>query len=142
MTGVQTCALPISCLPCAANLRPNPGVDAAALITELGVGEALVSFLDAEGRPVPVERVRVVPPASRIGPLDPKERAALAAASDMGRKYGASIDRESASELLRGRLGAGPSAADASGTASGGSEERRVGKECCALCRSRWSPYH
>ncbi len=104
----------------AGTLRPNPGVDAATLITELGVGEALVSFLDAEGRPVPVERVRVVPPASRIGPLDPKERAALAAASDMGRKYGASIDRESASELLRGRLGAGPSAADASGTASGG----------------------
>ncbi len=88
----------------AETLRPNPRGDAASVITELGVGEALVSFLDAEGRPQPVERVRVVPPASRIGPLSPEERAALVAASPMGARYGTALDRESAYEILKGRV--------------------------------------
>lgn len=85
-------------------LRPNPKLDAAAVITELGVGEALVSFLDAEGRPTPVERVRVVPPASRIGAIDPAQRAALIAASPLGSRYRLAIDRESAYEMLKGRI--------------------------------------
>lgn len=85
-------------------LRPNPKLDAAAVITELGVGEALVSFLDAEGRPTPVERVRVVPPASRIGAIDPAQRAAIMAASPLGPRYRLAIDRNSAYEMLKGRL--------------------------------------
>jgi hypothetical protein len=91
-------------------LRPNPKIDAAAVITELGVGEALVSFLDAEGRPTPVERVRVVPPASRIGALTPVERSAIIAASPLGARYSKTVDRESAYEILKGkmRLAAGP----------------------------------
>lgn len=96
------------------SLRPNPRVDAAAAITELGVGEALVSFLDADGRPTPVERARVVPPASRIGPLSPEERSAMVAASPLGARYDKAVDRESAYEMLRGRMGVGPDGAGAS----------------------------
>ncbi|MGZ8155996.1 MAG: helicase HerA-like domain-containing protein, partial [Burkholderiales bacterium] len=58
----------------ATTMRPNPGLDIEAAITELGVGEALVSFLDEKGRPAIVERVYVLPPASRIGPATPEER--------------------------------------------------------------------
>jgi uncharacterized protein len=87
------------------SLRPNPALNAAAAITELGVGEALVSFLDAEGRPTPVERVRVVPPASRVGALSPAERKALIASSPMGLRYDKPIDRESAHEMLRRSIG-------------------------------------
>ncbi len=56
-------------------MRANPAFDAATVITELGVGEALVSFLDEQGRPTVVERGMVLPPASRIGPLTAAERA-------------------------------------------------------------------
>jgi hypothetical protein len=109
------------------SLRPNPRVDAAAAITELGVGEALVSFLDPEGRPTPVERARVVPPASRIGPLSPEERAALVAASPLGTRYDRAVDRESAYEVLRGRIaGAGPGRAGF-GTAAAGPAGGRGG---------------
>jgi DNA helicase HerA-like ATPase len=94
------------------SLRPNPALNAAAAITELGVGEALVSFLDAEGRPAPVERARVVPPASRVGALSPAERAALIASSPMGLRYDKPIDRESAHEILKRSIGDdGPQAA-------------------------------
>ncbi|HOX11880.1 MAG TPA: DUF853 family protein [Spirochaetia bacterium] len=105
------------------SLRPNPRVDAAAAITELGVGEALVSFLDADGRPTPVERARVVPPASRIGPLSPEERSALVAASPLGTRYDKPVDRESAYEMLRGRMastGSGTSGGQGAGTRSPG----------------------
>ena len=87
------------------SLRPNPGLNAVAALTELGVGEALVSFLDADGRPNPVERVRVIPPASRIGGLSTTERTRLMAASGMGARYDRPVDRESAHEMLRGRAG-------------------------------------
>jgi hypothetical protein len=91
----------------AETLRPNPKVDAAEVITELGVGEALVSFLDAEGRPTPVERVRVVPPASRIGSLTDAERGGLVAGSPMRTRYTKAIDRESAYEMLKGKMRGG-----------------------------------
>ena len=105
----------------AQTLRPNPKVDAEAVITELGVGEALVSFLDAQGRPTPVERVRVVPPASRIGGLSPDERAAGLAASPLRSRYALAIDRESAYEILKGRITAGSRAG------SGQSGSRQAG---------------
>ncbi|PKL24072.1 MAG: ATP-binding protein [Spirochaetae bacterium HGW-Spirochaetae-3] len=109
----------------AETLRPNPLVDAAAVITELGVGEALVSFLDREGRPTPVERVMVVPPASRIGPLDPGERARIVAASPMGARYGEALDRESAYEILKGKI-AGGIGAKADETKSGAAREPTI----------------
>lgn len=105
------------------NLRPNPKLDPRSAITELGVGEALVSFLDSEGRPLPVERARVVPPASRVGPLSAAERALVVGASALAGAYARSVDRESAYEILKGRVagGAGAGSADprAAGTAAG-----------------------
>ncbi|MFH2114073.1 MAG: helicase HerA-like domain-containing protein [Spirochaetota bacterium] len=101
------------------SLRPNPGLDAAAAITGLGVGEALVSFLDEEGRPSPVERVRVIPPASRIGSLSPAERTSLIAASGMGARYDKPVDRDSAYEMIRGRAGKSQSTTGADSRATG-----------------------
>jgi len=89
----------------AETLRANPAFDATTAITELGVGEALVSFLDEQGRPTPVERGFVLPPASRIGPLTEAERAQVIAASALAGKYERAIDRESAYERLRNRAG-------------------------------------
>jgi uncharacterized protein len=87
----------------AETMRANPKFDAAAVITELGVGEALVSFLDEKGRPTMVERSIIFPPASRLGPLTTEERQAVIQASPMLSAYGQAIDRESAYELLRGK---------------------------------------
>jgi DNA helicase HerA-like ATPase len=87
----------------AETMRANPKFDAATAITELGVGEALVSFLDEKGRPTIVERGFIFPPASRLGPLTPEERLAVIQASPMLAAYGTTVDRESAYELLRGK---------------------------------------
>ena len=84
-------------------LRPNPKFDAAAVITELGVGEALVSFLDEKGRPTIVERAFILPPASRIGPLTADERQAVIQGSLVYGVYEKTQDRESAYEKLKGR---------------------------------------
>ena len=87
----------------AETMRPNPKLDVVATITELGVGEALVSFLDAKGRPQMVERALIVPPGSRIGPISPAERRQLIQGSVVYGHYEKAIDRESAHEKLRGR---------------------------------------
>ena len=87
----------------AQTMRANPKFDAATVITELGVGEALISFLDEKGRPNVVDRSIVFPPASRLGPLTAGERRALIEVSPLLATYGAAVDRESASELLRGK---------------------------------------
>ncbi len=85
----------------AETLRPNPAFDAASVITELGVGEALVSFLDEKGRPTIVERAFILPPASRIGPLTREERQAVIRSSLVYGVYEKTLDRESAYEKLR-----------------------------------------
>jgi DNA helicase HerA-like ATPase len=87
----------------ATTLRPNPGLDVERAITELGVGEALVSFLDPKGTPAMVERAWILPPASRIGPLTPAERQALIDASVLKGHYEQTVDRESAYERLKAR---------------------------------------
>ncbi|VFR34968.1 ATPase component BioM of energizing module of biotin ECF transporter [plant metagenome] len=93
----------------AQTMRPNPGLDIEAAITELGVGEALVSVLDAKGRPTPTERAWIMPPGSRIGPASDAERQALRSQSGLGGKYEQVIDRESAYEVLMARVnGAAP----------------------------------
>jgi DNA helicase HerA-like ATPase len=84
--------------------RPNPALDTAQVITELGVGEALVSFLDDKGRPNIVERAFILPPASRIGPIDGAERRAVIAASLVAGVYEKTIDRESAQEMIAARV--------------------------------------
>ncbi len=87
----------------AETFRQNPALSAEAAITELGTGEALVSFLDDHGRPEMVERAWICPPASRIGPLSPEERAELFAASPLRGRYDRPLDRESAYEILVAR---------------------------------------
>lgn len=88
----------------AETLRPNPAIpDMSRVISELGVGEALVSCLDAQGRPSVTERVFVLPPGSRIGPLTPAERQDLMRTSLVVGIYGTADDRESAYEKLTSR---------------------------------------
>ncbi|MEN9932722.1 MAG: putative ATPase, partial [Pseudomonadota bacterium] len=84
----------------AETFRPNPRLDVAAVITEMKVGEALVSTLMPDGAPSPVERTRIAPPRSRVGPLTAAERAEVVNASPYAGKYEELIDRESAAELL------------------------------------------
>jgi hypothetical protein len=97
----------------AETFRPNPMVNTAQAITELGVGEALVSFLDEKGRPNMVERGYVLTPASQIGPISVEERRALIASSLVAGVYEQAIDRESAYERLKGRAVQQPQAAPA-----------------------------
>jgi len=108
----------------AETMRANPKFKTEDAITELGVGEALVSFLDEKGRPSIVERVYVLPPASRIGPATPAERKTVMAASPVAGAYEKSVDRESAYEKLKARAAASPPATAPSGeagpTAAGG----------------------
>ena len=87
----------------ATTMRQKPGLDIETAITELAVGEALVSFLDAKGRPSVTERVFVLPPGSQLGPITPEQRKALMAGSLVTGVYEKLVDRESAYEKLRGR---------------------------------------
>ncbi len=105
----------------ATTMRPNPGLDLEATITELGVGEALVSLLDEKARPSITQRVYVMPPAGQIGPITPEQRQALLSSSLVAGVYEQAIDRESAYEKLRGRATGSADAAEAarSGTDSG-----------------------
>ena len=84
----------------AETFRANPNVDVATVITELKVGEALVSLLQADGSPSPVERTLIKPPSSRVGPVTPDERKVLIQTDAIGSKYDTLVDRESAQELL------------------------------------------
>jgi uncharacterized protein len=87
-------------------MRQNPQLDIAQAITELAVGEALVSFLDEKGRPGVTERVFVLPPASQIGPITPDQRKALIANSIVAGVYEKAVDRESAYEAITKRVDA------------------------------------
>jgi DNA helicase HerA-like ATPase len=97
----------------AETMRANPAFDAATAIAELGTGEALVSFLDAKGRPAMVERALILPPASRLGPLTAPERQAAITASPLQGRYEEAVDRESAYERLKGRAAAATAPAPA-----------------------------
>jgi DNA helicase HerA-like ATPase len=87
----------------ATTLRANPALDVERVITELAVGEALVSFLDESGRPSMVERAFILPPHSRIGPITIDERTATIKRSLVAGAYEQLIDRESAFEVLKAR---------------------------------------
>lgn len=87
----------------AQTFRPNPALDTEQIITELGVGEALVSVLDPKGAPTPVERVLICPPESRIGPMTSDERADHLQRSPLAGRYDTPLDRESAYEVLKAR---------------------------------------
>ncbi|MBV9562666.1 MAG: DUF853 family protein [Bradyrhizobium sp.] len=102
----------------AATFRPNPKLDTARAITELGKGEALVSFLEGNGVPAMVERALIRPPSARIGPVTAEERKAIIDASPVKGKYDTAVDAESAYEMLQKRIAG--TAAPAGGGSSGG----------------------
>ncbi len=102
----------------ATTFRPNPKLDTTKVITELGKGEALVSFLEGNGTPAIVQRVMIRPPTARIGPITPEERKAIMAASPVRGKYDKTIDSESAYEVLQKRVAT--TAAPADGGSGGG----------------------
>ncbi|MBU3058025.1 helicase HerA-like domain-containing protein [Pseudomonas indica] len=111
----------------AEGFRPNPAFDALSVLTELGIGEALVGTLEEKGTPAMVERVAIAPPQSRIGPLSEVERAAAIRQSPLGGRYDKPVDRESAYEMLTARAAkaseapAAPASKPSAGTgASGG----------------------
>jgi uncharacterized protein len=87
----------------AQTFRANPGFDTEEVITQLGVGAALVSTLDPEGVPGIVEQTLIRPPSSRMGPVTPEERRSAMAASPLGGRYDQTVDRESAYEVLKKR---------------------------------------
>jgi uncharacterized protein len=88
----------------AETFRPNPALSVEQAITELGVGEALVSFLDEKGIPSMVERAKILPPQAQIGPITPEERQAIIRRSVIAGVYEKEIDRESAFEILQARI--------------------------------------
>jgi DNA helicase HerA-like ATPase len=108
----------------ATTLRANPKLNVETAITELGVGEALVSMLDEKGRPTIVERAFVVPPGTRIGPITAQERGRLVKGSPLAGTYDKTEDRESAYEKLAQhvaeRTGAAGAPAAAAGQPAGG----------------------
>jgi hypothetical protein len=87
----------------AETMRDNPKLDEATIITELGVGEALISCLDAKGTPGIVERALIVPPQAQIGPITEAERQAIIQSSPLAGHYEKAVDRESAYEILKAR---------------------------------------
>ncbi len=111
----------------ATTMRQKPGLDIETAITELAVGEALVSFLDAKGRPSVTERVFVLPPGSQLGPITPQQRQALMAGSLVAGVYEKIVDRESAYETLKGRAAEVAAQAPANGKGSPASAQDNGG---------------
>jgi uncharacterized protein len=110
---------------------PNPALDVAQAIAQLGTGEALVSMLQDKGVPMPVQRALICPPRCRMGAISAEERAAVRARSPVGARYDTPVNRESASELLRRQAGAAGQAPAGDGNrpaprAGGGAEAPRA----------------
>jgi len=110
----------------AETFRANPDVDVATAITELKVGEALVSLLLPDGAPSPVERTLIKPPRSRVGPLTAQERAILIQTDAIGAKYDTLLDRDSAEEILKAK---GEEAAAAALAAKAETEAQKAAAE-------------
>jgi hypothetical protein len=105
----------------AETFRTNPKVDVATAITELAVGEALVSFLDESGTPGMVERAWVCPPHGQIGAITPEQRQQIMNNSNVKGVYETAVDRESAYERLKGRANETPAHAAPAGSGASGS---------------------
>jgi uncharacterized protein len=120
----------------AETFRANPGVDVATAITELKVGEALVSLLQPDGSPTPVARTLIRPPSSRVGPLSDKERAIIISTSPVAGKYDQSVNRESAAEMLAARAGDARSAAEkAAAEAAAAKQQAEAAKAAAAQAK-------
>ncbi len=107
----------------AETFRQNPDIDVATAITELKVGEALVSLLLPDGSPSPVERTLIKPPRSRVGPLSDQERAILIQTDAIGAKYDTLLDRDSAEEILKAK---GDEAAAAAAAVKAGTDAQKA----------------
>ncbi|WP_315759832.1 helicase HerA-like domain-containing protein [Sphingomonas sp. Y38-1Y] len=120
----------------AETFRANPDVDVATAITELKVGEALVSLLQPDGAPSPVSRTLIKPPRSRVGPVTAVERGVLIQTDTVGTKYDERIDRESAEELLAAKAGeAAAAAAQAKAAVDGEKAKAAEAKEQARLVK-------
>src|SRR5918996_92848 len=104
----------------AETFRQNPKLKVATVLTELAVGEALVSMLDENGSPQVVERAKIVPPRSQVGPITPEQRKQIINSSPITGHYEKAVDRESAYEILQARAGQKIEAAGAPPTMPGG----------------------
>ncbi|MDO8458297.1 MAG: DUF853 domain-containing protein [Burkholderiaceae bacterium] len=113
----------------ASTMRQNPKIDIQTAITELEVGEALVSFLDEKGRPSVTERVFVLPPASKIGPITPEQRKALMMDSIVAGVYEKTVDRDSAYEKIKGRVETRINQSDAASTGNASSGNAQTGND-------------
>lgn len=111
----------------AQSFRVNPSFDTAETIQALGVGEALVSTLDEKGAPKVVQKTLIRPPASRLGPVTPAERASLQGQSPVAGVYDTAVDRDSAYEILQGR--AKKAQADADSAKAQAEEDKREAAE-------------
>ena len=110
--------------------RPNPDIDVASAITELKIGEALVSLLQPDGSPSPVQRVLIKPPASRVGPLAANERQILLTTDAIGTRYDNLVDRETAEEMLGAK--AAEAAAATAATKASSDAERQAAEQAKA----------
>ena len=124
----------------AETFRANPNVDVEKVITELAVGEALVSFLDEKGRPTVVERALVLPPTSQIGPITPAQRSELIKSSLVAGQYEKTIDRESAYEKLKARADANVPEAGAKGILGGVLDSIGLGGASASATKSGGRP--
>jgi DNA helicase HerA-like ATPase len=120
----------------AKSFRENPDVDTVKTITELGVGEVLISLLDEKGIPTMVDRAFVVPPVSQIGPITPEQRAQLINSSLVAGVYEQEIDRESAFEILA-KKAEERTALDAQAEAEKEAEKQRIAEEKAAKAAAR-----
>ncbi len=111
----------------AQTMRQKPGLDIETAITELAVGEALISLLDDKGRPTMTERVYVLPPGSQIGPITPAQRQALLQGSLVAGVYEKTEDRESAFEKLKARTAAAQTQAGSNQTGTAGASAEKSG---------------
>lgn len=107
--------------------RPNPAFDSLSVLTELGIGEALVGTLEEKGTPAMVQRVVIAPPQSRIGPLNETERAVLLRSSPQAGRYDKAVDRESAYEMLMARAAEAPAPGASGKTAAAPAEQGGLG---------------
>jgi uncharacterized protein len=123
----------------AQTFRSNPKLDVEEVITQLGVGEALVSFLDENGIPGIVERAMIYPPHSQIGPITPDQRAEIVRSSVIAGVYEQTVDRESAYEKLKGKVAAASSAVNAPvATAPSATVPQSTSSQAPAASHSDW----
>jgi DNA helicase HerA-like ATPase len=122
----------------AQTFRANPKLNVEEVITQLAVGEALVSFLDEKGIPYVVERAMIFPPHSQIGPITPDQRTQIIRNSVIAGVYEQAVDRDSAYEKLKGKVAASATAASAPAAAVQQSAQQTAPAQAPAASQTDW----